>query len=81
MAASGTLIARAAFAAHLAVLGLAVAIAMAAMALLTWWHGRVIYRERGQAGGFPYHQPGALGLLTAGTLLIAAVAVVVTIAV
>lgn len=79
MAASGTLIARAGFAAHLDAVGLVSAIAMATMALLTWRHGRAIYRERGVAGTFPHHQPGALGLLTTATLLTAAVAILVTI--
>ena len=81
MAGSGTLIARASFAAHLDVLGVATAIAMAAITLLTWRHGRAIYRERGVAGGFPDHHPDALRLLTAATLLTAAVATVVTIAI
>jgi hypothetical protein len=80
MAVSGTLIARAAFAAQLAALGVASAIVMATMAVLTWRHGRVIYGERGRAGAFPHHQPGALGLLTAATVLTAVVAIVVTIA-
>ena len=81
MAASGTLIARAGFAAHLDGLGVASAIAMAAMALLTWRHGQVIYRDRGLASTARHHQPGALGLLTAATILTAAVAIVVTIAI
>jgi hypothetical protein len=80
MAGSGTLIARAGFAAHLDALGVASAIAMATMALLTWRHGWAIYRDRGVAAAFPHHQPGALGLLTAATLVTAAVAIVVTIA-
>lgn len=79
MAASGTLIARASFLAHLDALGLASAIAMATIALLTWRHGLAIYRERGVAGTFPHHQPGALGALTAATLLTAAIAMLVTI--
>jgi len=81
MAASGTLIARAAFTADLVVLGIASALSMGAMALLTWNHGRTIYRRRSSTSGFPHHQPGALGLLTGATLLIAAVALAVTIAV
>jgi hypothetical protein len=79
MAASGTLIARAAFVAHLDALGVAIAIAMATMALLIWRHGWAIFRERGVAGAFPHHQPGALGALTAATLITAAVATLVTI--
>jgi hypothetical protein len=81
MAASGTLIARAGFAAHLDALGVAVAVATAAMAYLTWRHGRTIDSERGPAGTFPHHEPGAISLLTAGTLLTAVVAIVVTIAI
>ena len=57
MAASGTLIARAGFAAHLNGLGIASALAMATMAYLTWRHGRKIYHQRGRAGAFPHHQP------------------------
>ena len=51
------------------------------MALLTWRHGQTIYRARGLADTFPQRQPGALGALTAATLLTAAVAIVVTIAI
>jgi uncharacterized membrane protein YidH (DUF202 family) len=80
MAASGTLIARAGFAAHLSGLGIASALATATLAYLTWRHGRAIYHARGRAGAFPHHQPGALSLLTTATLLTAAVAIVVTIA-
>ncbi|MGB0091289.1 MAG: DUF202 domain-containing protein [Solirubrobacteraceae bacterium] len=79
MAASGTLIAHAGFAAHLDALGVATAIAMATMALLTWRHGQMIYRARGLAGTFPHQQPGALGALTAATLLTASIAIVMTI--
>jgi uncharacterized membrane protein YidH (DUF202 family) len=81
MAASGTLIARAGFAAHLNALGVASALAMATMAYLTWRHGRTIYHQRGHAGASPHHQPGALGLLTAATLITAGVGIVVTIAI
>lgn len=81
MAASGTLIARAGFAAHLNGLGIASALAMATMAYLTWRHGRKIYHQRGRAGAFPHHQPGTLGRLTVATLITAAVAIVVTIAI
>lgn len=81
MAASGALIARAGFTANLDALGIATGLAMATMAYLTWRHGRTIYRQRGRAGAFPHHQPGALGLLTTATLFTAAVAIVVTIAI
>jgi len=80
MAASGTLIARAGFAVHLDALGVGTAIAMATMALLTWRHGQMIYRTRGLAGTFPHQQPGALGALTAATLLTATIAIVITVA-
>jgi uncharacterized membrane protein YidH (DUF202 family) len=81
MAASGVLIARAAFAGHLAALGVASAVVMAGFALLTWGLGRAIYLDRGRAGGFPHHQAGALGLLTAATMFVAVVAVVVSVAI
>lgn len=77
--ASGTLIARAGFTAHLNALGIVCALATAAMAYLIWRHGRMIYGEHGRARRFPHHQPGALSLLTGGTLLTAVVAIVVTI--
>jgi uncharacterized membrane protein YidH (DUF202 family) len=81
MAASGTLIARAGFTAHLDALGVACAVGTAAMAWLTWRHGQVIYRQRGQAGAAPRLQITAFGLLTAASCVTAAVAIVVTIAI
>jgi uncharacterized membrane protein YidH (DUF202 family) len=45
MAASGVLIARAAFVGHLRVLGVVSAVEMAMLAALTWRHGQAIYRE------------------------------------
>ena len=81
MAASGTLIARAGFTAHLDTLGVASAIAMATVALLTWRHGQALYRDRSHPGMPPLQQTRAFGLLTAATLLIAMVAIVVTIAI
>jgi uncharacterized membrane protein YidH (DUF202 family) len=81
MAASGTLIARAAFVEGLDAVGVAVAITMAALAMLTWHHGRAIYDERRLAGAFPHHQSGALSLLTGATVLTAAIAIVVTLAI
>ena len=80
MAASGALIARASFSAGVDALGVAMVIVMGLMAVLTWRHGQAIYRERGEAGTFPHHQPGALGLLTAATVATAAVAIFVTLA-
>ncbi|MBV9423809.1 MAG: DUF202 domain-containing protein [Solirubrobacterales bacterium] len=81
MAASGTLIARAAFAAGLDALGVACAVAMATFAWLTWRHGRVIYYGRHMAGQFTRPQTRAFALLTGVTLLVAALAVAVTIAI
>jgi uncharacterized membrane protein YidH (DUF202 family) len=80
MAAVGTLIARAAFVGHLAVLGVAVAVAAATLAALTWRHGQVIYRERHDPGTERHLQTRAFGPLTGATVLTAAIAVIVTIA-
>jgi uncharacterized membrane protein YidH (DUF202 family) len=79
MLAIGTLIARAAFVADLEVLAVIAAIATVALALLTWRQGNALYRERAVASSQPHHQPGALGVLMSVTLLIAVVALVVTI--
>lgn len=79
MLAIGTLIARAAFEADLEVLAVIAAIATVALALLTWRQGNVLYRERAADSSQPHHQPGALGVLMSVTLLIAVVALVVTI--
>lgn len=75
----GTLIARAAFVAHLDVIGVVTAAVAAALALLTWRHGNVLYRERELEGSQAHHQPGALGFLMAVTVISAVVALVVTI--
>jgi uncharacterized membrane protein YidH (DUF202 family) len=75
----GTLIARAAFNEDLDVLGALTALVTAALALLTWRYGRVLYREREIDSSEAHHQPGALGFLMAAALLAAAVALVVTI--
>jgi uncharacterized membrane protein YidH (DUF202 family) len=80
MAASGTLIARAAFVGHLGALGVAAVVAMATVSALTWRHGQVIYRERHHAVMPPYAQTSAFGVLTGATVLTAAIAVIVTIA-
>ncbi len=80
VAASGALIARAGFTSHLDTLGLASAIAVTIIALLTWRHGQSLYRDRSGPVMRPLHQTAALGLLTAATLLIAASAIIVTIA-
>jgi uncharacterized membrane protein YidH (DUF202 family) len=81
MAASGTLIARAGFAAHLDALGVGSAIVMATLALLTWRHGQAIYRDRRFLATMPHQQSDALGALTVATLLIAVIAIIVTIAI
>jgi uncharacterized membrane protein YidH (DUF202 family) len=81
MAASGTLIARAAFVGRLAALGVVIAIAMATLAALIWRHGRVIYHERREPGMPPHLQTAAFGLLMAATVSIAAIAIMVTIAI
>lgn len=81
MAASGTLIVRAAFTARLDVLAVASAVAAGLLAGLTWRHGRVIYFGRQTAGEFTRPQTRAILLLTGATLVIAIVAIVVTIAI
>jgi uncharacterized membrane protein YidH (DUF202 family) len=80
MAGNGILIARAAFLAHVVALGLATGVVMGVIAVITWRHGDLIYSERRLEAGGAQHQPEALRLLTAATLLTAAVAIVVTLA-
>jgi uncharacterized membrane protein YidH (DUF202 family) len=79
MLAIGTLIARAATEADLNGIAVIVAIATLAVGLLTWRQGNALYRERAVDSSEPHHQPGALGFLMSVTLLIAAVALVVTV--
>ena len=79
MAATGTLIARGAFIAHLDALGIASAVAMAMLALLTWRHGEAIYRERRHPSMSPPLQTGGFVLLTIATMLTAAIAMLVSI--
>jgi NADH:ubiquinone oxidoreductase subunit 6 (subunit J) len=81
MAASGVLIARAAFVGHLPVLGVVSAVAMAILSALTWSNGQASYRERREAWMPQRLQTAAFGLLTAATVLIAAIAIVVTVAI
>ena len=81
MAASGVLIARAGFVGHVAALGIVSAIAITTLSALTWRHGQVIYRERREAGMPQKRQTGAFGRLTAATVLIASVAIVMTVAI
>jgi hypothetical protein len=66
---------------ELDVLGVVCAIAIATMALLTWRPEQAIYELRRRSGSSQALQTGAFGLLTAATLMIAVVAVVVTIAI
>ena len=77
MAASGVLITRAAFVGHLAWLAVVSAVAIATLSVLTWHHGQVIYREHREPG-MQRLRTVAFGLLTAATVLIASVAIVVT---
>jgi len=79
MLAIGTLIARAAFEADLNVLGVIAAAGTLALALLTWRQGNLLYRERAVDSSEPHHQPGALGFLMSATLVVAVVALIVTI--
>ena len=81
MAASGVLIARAAFVGRLPVLGVVSAVAMAILSALTWRNGQAIYRERREPWMPERLQAAAFGLLTAATVLIAAIAIVVTVAI
>lgn len=81
MAASGTLIARGAFTAHLDALGIGSAVAIAVMALLTWRHGQTIYRERRITYMSARRQTREFVLLTAATVLTATGAILVSIAI
>ncbi len=81
IAASGALIARAAFVGHLAFLGVVIAVAMAFVSALTWRNGQTTYRERREAWAPQPPQTTAFGLLTATTVLVAATAIVVTVAI
>jgi uncharacterized membrane protein YidH (DUF202 family) len=81
MSGSGVLIARAAFVGHLPVLGVVSAIAMAILSALTWRNGQVSYRERREPWAPQRLQVTAFGLLTVATVLIAAIAIVVTVAI
>ena len=81
LAVGGALLARAAFAAGLDALGVVCALAMATSAWLTWRHGRMIYYGRQMTGQFTRPQTRAFALLTGATLLVASLAIVVTIAI
>lgn len=81
MAASGVLIARAAFIGDLPVVGVVSAVAMAILSALTWRNGQAIYRERHETW-MPQRLPtAAFSVLMAATVLIAAIAIVVTVAI
>lgn len=80
IAATGVLIARFGFTAHFDAVGVASAGAMAVIALVTWRHGRSLYRDRGIAPTRAVPQARALVLLTATTCLIAIAALIVTVA-
>ena len=81
MAASGVLIARAAFVGHLAALGVVSAVVMAILVRADVAQRAAIYRERREPGVPRRLQIAAFGLLTAATVLIAAIAIVVTVAI
>ena len=81
MAASGVLIARAAFVGHLPVLGVVSAVAMAILSGLMWRNGQAIYRERREAWMPQRLQTTAFRLLTLATVVIAATAIAVTVAI
>lgn len=78
MAATGTLIARGAFEARLDALAIASAVALAALAVLTWDRGRIIYRLRRHPGGEVAVQTDTFRLLTLATVGVAVLAIVVT---
>ncbi len=70
MAASGVLIARAAFVGHLAWLGVVSVVGMVTLSGVTWRHGQVIYGERREPGMPERLQTVAFGRLTGATVLI-----------
>jgi len=80
MAGTGVLIARAAFLAHIAALGVAIGAVMSLFAVTAWRHGLEIYSDRRLQSVGVRHQAEALRLLTAATLLTATAAIVVTLA-
>jgi len=81
MAASGVLVARAAFVGDLPELGVVIAVAMATLSVLTWRNGQAIYRERREPSMPQRLQTTAFGVLTVATVLVAATAIVVTVAI
>lgn len=81
MATSGVLIARAAFVGHLPALGVVSAVAIAILSALTWRNGQTTYRERREPWMPQHPRTAAFVLLTVATVLIAAIAIVVTVAI
>ena len=79
LAANGTLIARAAFVAGLPVVGVAVAVAIAAGTVLVWRHGQLITLARRRRTAGPHHQAEPLRLLSVLALATAAVATALTV--
>jgi uncharacterized membrane protein YidH (DUF202 family) len=77
MAVTGVLAARAAFVAHLPLPGIAVGIALAAVALIAYRHALRVYPSRRLPGAGSHHQARAFRLLTATALGTAAVAAAV----
>jgi uncharacterized membrane protein YidH (DUF202 family) len=81
IAASGALIVRACFSAHLDVLGIVIAIFMAIFALVIWRHGQETYAGPGPPDADRRRQRRALAGLTTATLVTALLAIIVTLAV
>jgi uncharacterized membrane protein YidH (DUF202 family) len=79
MAATGTLISRGAFEGQLDALAIASALALAALAALTWDRGRIIYRLRRVPGAHVAVKTEAFWLLTLATVGVAVLAIVVTV--
>ena len=77
MAAVGILIVRGAFEGQLDALGVASAIALAALSGLTWNRGRIIYRLRRGPGFHLAVETESFWLLTLATVAVAVLAIVV----
>lgn len=79
MVGSAVLIGRAGFTAHMEAVGLITGLMMTLVAWFTWLYGHTIYQERRLSTAHTRHEPAALALLTAATMLTAAVAIVLTV--
>jgi uncharacterized membrane protein YidH (DUF202 family) len=79
LAANGVLIARAAFDADLPVLGVVMAVAVAAATLLVWSHGDQLTPARRRPLPGPHEQSRPLRQLTVFTVATAAVAIVISV--